>query len=259
MGERDRDANGEVPPLFEPREGGPAQRFLDVLGDRHPVVAFLVAVLSGYLVLAALSIVLGLVITDRLLAIDAIRRVDERFPSWLAGQRTETWTDASWVGSELSGGYVIPTALALIALVMVVRRRWLIAAYVVSAVAVESATYRATTLFVERQRPDVERLESLPVAASYPSGHVAASIALYSGLALLITSRFAHGWMRVPVWAVAVLIPPIVAVARVYRGMHHPVDVLMGVPIGIAALVVVVFACRVARAAVRRREAAEAA
>ena len=255
----EREPEAAVPPLFEPRDGGPAERFLDVLGDRHPVVAFFVALLSGYLLLAAASVALGVFVTEALLGIDAVERADERFPRWVAEQRSETLTDASWVGSELSGGYVIPAVLALVAVVMVVKRRWMIAAYVVFAVAVESATYRATTLFVERRRPDVERLESLPVDASYPSGHTAASIALYSGLALLVTSRFARGRARVAIWVVALAIPPIVALSRIYRGMHHPIDVLAGVPIGIAALVVVIFACRVARAAVERREAAEGA
>ena len=152
---------------------------------------------------------------------------------------------------------MIPAVIALVAVVMAVKRRWRIAAYVLFAVAVESATYRATTLFVERTRPDVERLESLPVEASYPSGHTAASIALYSGLALLVTSRFARGNWRILIWVVALAIPPAVALSRIYRGMHHPIDALAGVPIGIAALVVVVFACRVAGAAVARREARE--
>ena len=244
-------------PLFEPRPGGPAERFDRVIGGRHPVVAFLLALVSGYLLLALASIALGFLVTDVLLANDGIERFDERFPSWLAGERTDTWTDVSWVGSELAGGYVIPAVIALVAVVMAVKRRWRIAAYVLFAVAVESATYRATTLFVERTRPDVERLESLPVEASYPSGHTAASIALYSGLALLVTSRFARGNWRILIWVVALAIPPAVALSRIYRGMHHPIDALAGVPIGIAALVVVVFACRVAGAAVARREARE--
>jgi membrane-associated phospholipid phosphatase len=34
-----------------------------------------------------------------------------------------------------------------------------------------------------------------------------------------------------------------------YRGMHHPLDVAGGVVVGIAALIVLVFACRAAGAA----------
>ncbi len=251
---RDAGREHDAIPLFEPRPGGPAERFSDAVGDRHPVVAFFLALISGYVLLAAASIALGLFVTNVLLSVDGVERLDERFPHWLAGERTGGLTDASWVGSELSGGYAIPAILAIVAIVMVVQRKWRIAAYVVFAVAVESATYRATTLFVERQRPDVERLESLPVDASYPSGHTAASIALYSGLALLLTSRFALGRWRLLVWAIALAIPPIVGLSRIYRGMHHPIDVLVGIPIGIAAIGVVVFACRVAGAAMARRE-----
>lgn len=245
-------------PVLEPRPGGPAERFATLLGDRHPVTAFLAAVVSGYVVLAAVSIVVGLFVTELLLDIGGLRSLDERFPAWLEEERTEGWTDASWVGSEISGGYVIPVVLGLVALVMAIKRRWRIGAFVVFAVAVESGTYRATTLLVERRRPEVERLESLPVDASYPSGHTAASIALYSGVALLLTSRLARGPWRIAIWAVALAIPPIVALARIYRGMHHPIDTLAGVPIGIAAILVVLFAARVAGAAVARREEARA-
>ena len=248
-----RDDSSDLP-LFEPRPGGPAERFAGVIGDRHPVVAFLLALVSGYLLLAAASIAIGFLVTDGLLAIDEVERFDERFPRWLATERTEGWTDASWVGSELAGGYVIPIAIAGIALVMAAQRKWRIAAYVLFAVAVESGTYRATTLFVERRRPEVERLESLPVEASYPSGHTAASIALYSGLALLLTSRWARGPWRIVIWVVALAIPPLVALSRIYRGMHHPIDALAAIPIGIAAIVVVIFASRVAGAAMARRE-----
>ena len=252
---RDRVERESDVPVLEPRGGGLADRFADRIGDRHPVIAFLLAVISGYIVLALTSIVVGLVVTELLLDINGLERLDERFPAWLEGERTEGRTDASFIGSEISGGKVVVGLLLLIAIVMAILRRWRIGAFVVFAVAVESGTYRATTLLVERRRPEVERLENLPVDASYPSGHTAASIALYSGIALLLTSRIATSPARIAIWVVALAIPPIVALARIYRGMHHPIDVLAGVPIGIAALLVVLFAARVAGAAVARREA----
>ena len=85
-------------PLFEPRPGGPAERFAAFIGDRHPVVAFFLALISGYLLLAAASIALGFLVTKVLLSIDGVERLDERFPRWVAGERTDGWTDASWVG-----------------------------------------------------------------------------------------------------------------------------------------------------------------
>ena len=93
---------------------------------------------------------------------------------------------------------------------------------------VESATYRVTSLAVPRDRPHVHRLEDLPADASYPSGHTAAAIAVYAGLVLLLTSRFPTRALRVCAWAVAIVIPVLVALARMYRGMHHPLDAAGG-------------------------------
>ena len=246
-------------PVLEPARGGPATRFVDAIGDRHPVVAFLGALVAGYLLLASASIASGLLVTNVLLDSRSIERLDERLPRLLAAHRTETWTDLSWVGSEVAGGLVIPVVLGLVALVAALTRHWRVAAFLVFAVAVESGTYRATTFFVDRPRPHVERLEGLDPTASYPSGHTAAAIALYCGAALLLTSRFAGaGRWRIVIWAIALAIPLITGLARIYRGMHHPIDALAGVPIGITAILVTLFACRVAGAAYARRRAAEA-
>jgi membrane-associated phospholipid phosphatase len=245
-------------PVLEPTRGGLATRFVDAIGGLHPAVAFLCAVIVGYAVLAIASIASGLLVTEVLLDSRGVERLDERLPRWLAAHRTESWTDLSWVGSEMAGGYVIPAVLVVVALVATVLRRWRVGAFLVFAVAIESGTYRATTLAVDRPRPHVERLEGLDPTASYPSGHTAAAIALYCGAALLLTSRFSRlgGW-RVAVWAIALAIPPLAGLARMYRGMHHPIDLLAGVPIGVAALLVALFACRVAGAAVARRKGRE--
>jgi undecaprenyl-diphosphatase len=99
----------------------------------------------------------------------------------------------------------------------------------------------------------VVRLEQLPVNASFPSGHTAASVAVYGGLALLLASRFSSRALRVTAWTLAVAMVTFVATARMYRGMHHPLDVAGGVVLGIATLVVLVFACRTAGAAAEFR------
>jgi membrane-associated phospholipid phosphatase len=44
-----------------------------------------------------------------------------------------------------------------------------------------------------------------------------------------------------------------VATSRMYRGMHHPLDVAGGVVVGIAAVTVVVYACRTAGAVAELR------
>ena len=53
---------------------------------------------------------------------------------------------------------------------------------------VEAGVYLVTTYFVTRNRPAVPRLEQLIVSDSYPSGHVAAAVALYGALAIVVWS-----------------------------------------------------------------------
>jgi undecaprenyl-diphosphatase len=89
------------------------------------------------------------------------------------------------------------------------------------------------------------------VNASYPSGHTAASIAVYCGIALLATSRITNRTAQVAIWVVAALIPVFVAFSRMYRGMHHPIDVAGGVLIGVAALSSLVLVTRAAGSASR--------
>ena len=101
-------------------------------------------------------------------------------------------------------------------------------------------------------------LDGLPLDQSYPSGHTAASIAVYSGFVLLLTSRFTDSTFRALAWTFAVLVTTFVALSRMYRGMHHPLDVAGGVLVGIGAVLVVLFACRAAGAAADARVRARA-
>ncbi len=71
---------------------------------------------------------------------------------------------------------------------------------------------------------------------------------------LLFTSKVANTFVRAFAWTLAVAIVTFVAVARMYRGMHHPLDVAGGVFVGVAALTVIVFACRAAGAAANSRQ-----
>jgi len=257
---RDRNAAGDpwTPPALLARPGGAAARFARALGLRNPVAIFIVALIVGLLTIAALSILLGLFVVHVLVGDLGLGGADNSVNESMAQHRTSTLTDASWVGSQVGGAPVLPILVGLVGLVCALTRRWRIAAFAVFALLTESATYRITTLAVPRDRPGVPRLEGLPVDQSYPSGHTAASIAVYSGFVLLLTSRFTDSTFRALAWAFAVLVTTFVALSRMYRGMHHPLDVAGGVFVGIGAVLVVLFACRAAGAAADARARARA-
>ena len=242
------------PRVLEPTPNGLADRFSRTFGPRNPIRVFVVALLAGYALLVTAMVFLGLVLIHVLLPIGGLDEADEDLSRWLADNRSSTQEHISWVGSTLAGGLVIPAVIGVCLVTFLLMRRWLLAAFILFVVAVESATYRVTSMIVERQRPDVPRLESLPVDASYPSGHTAASIALYGGLLLLLASRIHNAVVRVFAVMVGVAIPVFVGWSRAYRGMHHLSDVVAGVLLGLGALSVLVFAARAARAATERRD-----
>jgi undecaprenyl-diphosphatase len=240
-------------PVLDARDGGLAQRVAGAFGV-HPVFVFLIVMLAGLSVIAGLSIGCGLLVTHVVEHVWGPGASGEAFDVWLAGHRTASRTDASLIGSIVAGGVVLPIVAGTIAIAFALLHRWRLAAFIVFALGVESATYRATTFVVHSHRPRVPRLENLPVNASYPSGHTAASIAVYGGIVLLVTSRFTNRALRASAWAIAVAMVAFVALARMYRGMHHPLDIAGGVLVGIAAVIVLVLACRTAGAAAELRD-----
>jgi len=243
-------------PVLEPRQDGPAYAVADRLERRHPATVFTVAMVAGYVVLAALAVGLGFLLVDVLLPFDGLGRADEHVNRWLAAHRDSTLNDGSYVGSMIGDIPVLPIVVALTAIALMVRRRWRIAAFVVAAILVEAATYRVASLIVHRERPGVPRLDHLPANQSFPSGHVAASLAVYGGLALLVTSatRDRSRGVAIAAWVLALLLVAVVASSRMYRGMHHPLDVASGLLIGSGAIVVAVLAARASGVAAERRE-----
>ena len=86
-----------------------------------------------------------------------------------------------------------------------------------------------------------------PGSDSFPSGHAAEAFAAATVLAAL------HPRLRVPAFVLAAL----VALSRVYLGVHYPADVIVGAALGLVlGAVVVSIARRIARAAAQQEDLA---
>ncbi|MGV0100361.1 diacylglycerol kinase family protein, partial [Streptomyces californicus] len=159
----------------------------------------------------------------------------------LEDARTGTLDALSTVVSALGDTTTVVglTFLVCLALVLAPRLpRWREAVFLATAVSLQAAVFVLITACVDRTRPDVERLDASPPTSSYTSGHTGAATALYAGLAVLVLSRVRAPW-RKPVAALLLLVPLLVGLARLYRGMHHPTDVAGGLANGALSLLVV--------------------
>ena len=113
-------------------------------------------------------------------------------------------------------------------------KQWWFAVVPLIAISLQALVFFFTTLLIDRERPDVEKLDDSPPTSSFPSGHTGAATGLYFTLALMAL-RIKHPVVRGVVVGVFVLIPLLVASARLYRGMHHVSDVLVAILNGVIA------------------------
>jgi undecaprenyl-diphosphatase len=131
----------------------------------------------------------------------------------------------------------VVATLVVCVVLLALFHRWFEAVVVATPLILEAAAFLTVTLVVGRPRPDVVRLDGSPVSSSFPSGHTAAA-ACYAAFAVVVfwhtRNRVARGVAAVAV----VLVPALVAVARMYRGMHHLSDVTAGALLGAAAVAV---------------------
>jgi undecaprenyl-diphosphatase len=165
---------------------------------------------------------------------------DRELNLWLEEHRTARLNTLSTIGSAFSDTIVKVVLVAVVGGTMVALwKRWHDGVFLATVVIFEASVFVLTSFIVGRERPPVEQLETAAPSGSFPSGHAAAAVAFYVGLLIVVSWHSRHRAVRAVLIALAVLVPLAVASARLYRGMHHPVDVLAGLALGVASLIVV--------------------
>ena len=222
----------------------------------HPAWVAALVTAVGYLVLATVITGMGLALTGGPLA-RPIREFDRWVSAWFADQRMPGLNDFTSYLGLLADTTTVIVIVTLVVIVLAVRRSWPRAGLLAIALTVEVTVFLTAAAIVARDRPDVRQLDDVPPTSSFPSGHTAAAIALYVGLALVLTPSVRNRALRTALWIVALLIPIVVAGSRLYRGMHAVTDVVAGVLLGTMALVIAILAVRAAEAVAERRRRAE--
>ena len=216
---------------------------------------FALRVIVGYAVISAVLIAAGLLIVHPL-AGSGIVHWDESVVRWFADHRTPRLTSLSAFWSKTGDAPSIVAVGLVLAIVLSLRRHWHEVIVLVSILSVELGTFLTISYTVGRARPTVEHLGSVPSTGSFPSGHIAATIVLY-GFVVVLLNRFA---VPLLLQAIAVLWTIVAAAsvgwARMYRGMHHPLDVVAGATMGMALLAV--FYAALGAASHRQRRLAHA-
>ncbi len=144
--------------------------------------------------------------------------------------QSELWHWVSLIGNtEVVIGATVVAAL----LIWWRTKQWWVAVIAPLALSMQALFMVVANAVVARPRPDVERLDDpAPPTSSYPSGHVGAPTTLYITL-LVMAQRLTHPVARWLATIACAAIPLAMMYARVYRGMHHVTDVIVGLVNGI--------------------------
>jgi membrane-associated phospholipid phosphatase len=176
--------------------------------------------------LYALMVGLGLLLT-RVIEHSWLVREEDGVNKALAEHRTPALNDVTYVTSGLGNTIAIIAALAVVALALrVASHQWRMSVFLVLAVSAQAVVFLLVTLTIDRRRPLVKHLDGSPPTSSFPSGHTGAAVALFVGSALLVLWFVRRRWVKILAITVLVAVPLLVAYGRLYRGMHHPSDIV---------------------------------
>lgn len=151
---------------------------------------------------------------------------DRTIPHWLAANRTPGLTHWSLIASTLGATTAILIVSAATAVVfLAVTRHWRPVIFIAVLMIGELAAFLTAALVVKRPRPNVSHLDHHLPTSAYPSGHSAATTCIYIAVAILVIGH-ARGWWRWLFLIPAIAMPVLVATSRMYRGEHHPTDIL---------------------------------
>jgi membrane-associated phospholipid phosphatase len=223
--DRERDATQRA--LESPSELRPTRHAYQ---PRAAISTFVLA----YCGLTAVLLAVGILLTHTLDG--TVGRWDLDVNRWFVTQRTDSWNAVSGsITFMLDTVPVICVALVAVTL-FVIRHHVAEALAIVVGLTLEITVFLSVTFVVARPRPDVPRLSSTPTTSSFPSGHTAAAVVLYGGIALGVYWCTRSSLVRNLVWGGALFAVASTGLSRTYRGMHHPTDVFVGALFGLACL-----------------------
>jgi undecaprenyl-diphosphatase len=154
---------------------------------------------------------------------------DRTIPRWFLARRTPSlngWSlDVSNLGATQD---ILIVSVVACVVFLAVTRRWRPVIFIAVVMFGELGAFLIIEEIVKRPRPAVPHLDSGLPTSAFPSGHMAATTCLYVAIAILVIGH-ARGWWRYLFLIPAIVMPVAIATARMYRGEHHPTDILASV------------------------------
>jgi undecaprenyl-diphosphatase len=223
-----REAGHPVAPLDEGLEPEAAESVKPAPDSARPIPHPWVKgaeILTGWVLIFGLLYLVGYLLKNHTEG-TWLGRFDDGVVRWLQTFRTPGLDDLSYLWSKAGDTHaILAVSLLFCPIALAVWRQWRPVLFLVLTMIGELTLFLCTAASVQRDRPPVEQLDGQMPTSSFPSGHIAATMCMWVAIAVLIMGRVTQRWRWFAV-VLAVVMPAGVALSRMYRGMHHPTDLL---------------------------------
>lgn len=172
-----------------------------------------------------------------------IERFDMSIISFVQGMEASWLTvilkTFTWIGS---GYVVVPvTLMAFFLLYFVYQRRGQAILFVTVIIGTISSN-ELLKLYFQRERPEIHRIIDAG-GLSFPSGHTMMAVSLYAIIAYVLWQNLKSLGSRVLLILFTVFMILMIAVSRIYLGVHYPSDIAGGIAASIflVTLLIMIF------------------
>ncbi len=168
---------------------------------------------------------------------DRLVMFDDRVLQWLHAHATPARTAVFFFVTTWHNTLGILLMTGLLAMWMGMKKQWDWILRLLLSVPLGMVLNFLLKNIFQRERPGFDQPIITLVSYSFPSGHTAAATLFYGVLAAWLLTRLRRAW-----WAPVVLLAAgmvlVVALSRVYLGVHYPSDVFAAMASSIAWLVI---------------------
>lgn len=185
-----------------------------------------------------LAVVVFANIAEDVLERDSLVLLDDRVMQWLHAHATPARTAFFFFITEWHNTLGVLVMTALLAIWLSYRRSWDWVMRLLLVVPLGMLLNVLLKNIFQRQRPSFDQPLLTLVTYSFPSGHTAAATLFYGVLAAWLLTVLKRPW-HVPVVVLAVCMVLLVALSRMYLGVHYPSDVFAAMASSTAWLAIV--------------------
>jgi undecaprenyl-diphosphatase len=159
---------------------------------------------------------------------------DEAVIRWMGAHHTSGLDALMLEITALGTGTVVMMIVAVAGLFLVLTSHKYSAILLLASAAGGIVLNGVLKIGFNRPRPAIFLPEVHTVSSSFPSGHAMSAAIVYSTVAYLAARLHKRRWARWLVMTAAFVVIALIAVSRLYLGVHYPSDVVAGLAIGLA-------------------------